>query len=365
MLEVIDIEGFMSFKKTCVPLKRINVLIGANGSGKSNFVQLFNFLRQMTTKDFPIHVGRMGGTDRFFHNGLENTRRINIEMKFKTEKPDCSNVYRCTLTHTTAGNVFIVSDEGGFWDRNSYDRPKWDTITHGGLWSNLESEKKLTTINRYVRDYMRSYRVYHFDDTSFNADKKRYHNVSDNDFYREEASNLGPFLYRLKNEDENSYQNIVERIRLAVPFFEDFYLKPGKPDINNITLEWKEKGTDAYRDVYSLSDGTLRFICLAVLFLQPEPPETIIIDEPELGLHPFAISQLAALIRSTKKPQIILATQSVTLLDEFYPDDIIVAERRDQEGSELRRLKEEELEIWYKEYSLGDLWLKNLLGGRP
>ena len=227
---------------------------------------------------------------------------------------------------TTADNVFTVSDEGGFWDRNSYDGLSGSSITHGGLWSNLESDEKLTTINRYVRDYMRSYRVYHFDDTSFNADKKRPHNVFDNDFYREDASNLAPFLYRLKNEDENSYQNIVESIRLVAPFFEDFVLKPGKPDSNLIKLEWKEKGTDAYRDGYSLSDGTLRFICLAVLFLQPEPPSTIIIDEPELGLHPFAISQLAALIRSTES-QVILATQSVTLLDEFYPDDIIVAER--------------------------------------
>ena len=128
MLEHIYIEGFMSFKKTDISLKRVNVLIGANGSGKSNFVRLFNFLRQMmTTKDFNFYVGKMGGTNRFFHNGVKNTETINIAMLFKTEKPDFSNVYRCTLTHTSEGDVFTVrvnvSDEGGFWDKNSYGQP--------------------------------------------------------------------------------------------------------------------------------------------------------------------------------------------------------------------------------------------------
>ena len=364
MLEVIDIEGFMSFKKTRISLERVNILIGANGSGKSNFVRLFNFLRQMTTKDFRAYVGNMGGTNRFFHNGRKNTKTINIAMGFEAKEPDLRNFYECTLTPTPDSNIFTILDRGGFWDKNTpYLGPKWKLITDGGEWSNRDSMLQIG-INRYVRNYMRSYRVYHFHDTSFTADMKMSRNVSDNDFYREDASNLAPFLYRLKNKDENSYQNIVESIRLVAPFFEDFDLKPEKLDSNRIKLEWKEKGTDTYRDGYSLSDGTLRFICLAVLFLQPEPPSTIIIDEPELGLHPFAISQLAALIRSTES-QVILATQSVTLLDEFYPDDIIVVERRDQEGAELKRLEKEELKTWAEEYSLGEMWCKNLLGGRP
>lgn len=106
-------------------------------------------------------------------------------------------------------------------------------------------------------------------------------------------------------------------------------------------------------------------MCLVTALLQPEPPSTIIIDEPELGLHPYAITLLGGLLRSAStRMQIIVSTQSVPLLNEFSIDDLIVVER-DNEVSVFKRLDEDEFSGWLDNYSVGELWEKNILGGRP
>ena len=152
---------------------------------------------------------------------------------------------------------------------------------------------------------------------------------------------------------------------LVAPFFDSFILAPSQLNERKIKLVWRHKDSDAYFDAYSLSDGTLRFICLATLLLQPNPTELILLDEPELGLHPFAIHILAEMLEAASIPsQILLATQSVTLLNYFAIKDIIVA-KKDGRQTAFHRLNEEKLRIWLDEYSLGELWEKNLLGGRP
>jgi len=136
---------------------------------------------------------------------------------------------------------------------------------------------------------------------------------------------------------------------------------------DKIRLEWSHLGTDAYFDASSISDGTLRFIALATLFLQPRRfrPSVILVDEPELGMHPYAITLLASLMKlASVNTQVIVATQSSLLLDHFEPEDVLVADRV-HGGTRLTRLDSAELESWLEEYSLGQLWEKNELGGRP
>lgn len=117
------------------------------------------------------------------------------------------------------------------------------------------------------------------------------------------------------------------------------------------------------------SDGTIRYIALATLLLQPKEtmPNVIIIDEPELGLHPFAIIQLAEMIKEASiNTQVIIATQSPGLVDEFEANQITIIERdEDSESTLARKLDEEELSEWLTNYSLSELWNKNVLGGRP
>jgi predicted ATPase len=191
--------------------------------------------------------------------------------------------------------------------------------------------------------------------------------VDDNEFLRPDGSNLASFLYYLREKHETSYSLIRRTIQRVTPFFDDFRLRPLSLKPDNIKLEWRHKNSDQYFDASSLSDGTLRFIVLTTLFLQPKKflPSVILVDEPELGLHPYAIEMLASLIRSASKDtQVIVSTQSSLLLDHFDPADVLVANRMGG-GTQITRLEPTQLSNWLEDYSLGQLWEKNEFAGRP
>ncbi len=196
---------------------------------------------------------------------------------------------------------------------------------------------------------------------------KKTADINDNRYLRPDGSNLAAFLYYLREKHETSYSLIRRTVALVAPFFDDFLLEPQRLNTDKIRLEWRHKGSDAYFDVSSLSDGTLRFIALTTLFLQPETyrPSVILVDEPELGLHPYAITMLASLVKQASvKTQVILSTQSPLLLDHFQPEDVLVTDRVDG-GTQFTRLESAGLVSWLQDYSLGQLWEKNELGGRP
>ena len=191
--------------------------------------------------------------------------------------------------------------------------------------------------------------------------------MSDNRYFRPDGSNLVSILYYLRKKHRISYNLVQKTVRLVAPFFEDFVLNPLALNPDMIALQWRQKGSDEYFDMAHFSDGSLRFIALATLLLQPEIlcPSVTLIDEPELGLHPFAITILASLIkRASVHTQIIVATQSSLLLDHFEPEDVIVTNRINGQ-TEFKRLNREAPDTWLEDYSLGELWEKNEFGGRP
>jgi len=219
---------------------------------------------------------------------------------------------------------------------------------------------------RVIKSIMQRWQVYHFHDTSSTALIKNPHYIDDNKYLRHDAGNLAAFLYQMQQNSRPYYRRIVETIQSVTPFFEDFILAPSTNPLL-IFLNWKERGGDPAMvfGPHQLSDGTLRLMALITLLLQPSLPQLIVIDEPELGLHPYAISILAGLLKSiSSKTQIIVSTQSVTLVDQLEPKHIIVVDREDNQ-SVFKRLDTEELDTWLEEYSLGELWEKNVLGGRP
>ncbi|HTW35410.1 MAG TPA: AAA family ATPase, partial [Rhizomicrobium sp.] len=184
---------------------------------------------------------------------------------------------------------------------------------------------------------------------------------------RPDGSNLAAFLFMLRNAHPQSYALIRGAVQRVAPFFDDFILAPDPQNTETIRLAWKHKASDQYFGASALSDGSLRFIVLATLFLQPERfrPSVILVDEPELGLHPYAVTLLAAMVKQAAvETQVILSTQSGLLLDNFEPDDVLVAERMEG-GTHLTRLEPPKLASWLEDYSLGQLWEKNELGGRP
>ena len=214
---------------------------------------------------------------------------------------------------------------------------------------------------------MQRWRVYHFLDTGATSPIKKTRDLHDNRYLRPDGANLAAFLYLLREKYASEYDLIRRTVRLVAPFFEDFSLEPLALNPDTIRLEWRHQRSDAYFDAASLSDGTLRFMALATLLLQPEAlrPSVILIDEPELGLHPYAISLLASLVKQASlKSRVILATQSPILLDHFEPEDVLVTDLVEGQTT-FTRLDANDLEAWLEEYSLGQLWEKNELGGRP
>ena len=363
-VDKITIEGFKSISSVEVELRPINVLIGANGSGKSNFIGAFDFLRAIRAGHLQNYVARSGGAERLLHFGARVTDRLRIHVYFQ----DGINQYRIVLSPTDSDQLYPITENVFFWDRNRYPQP-FDVplIRLGGEAGISGSGGHIRTIETSVRNHLDHWRIYHFHDTSSNSAIKKTGDVHDNRFLRPDGSNLASFLYFLRERHSTEYDLIRRTIQLAAPFFDDFQLEPLALNQDKIRLEWRHKGSDSYFDASSFSDGTLRFIALATLFLQPEHlrPSVILLDEPELGLHPYAVTLLESLVGSASvDTQVILATQSPTLLDHFSPEDVLVADRVDG-ATQFTHLDPEQLKVWLKSYSLGELWEKNELGGRP
>jgi len=354
-LSRIVLRGFKSIRECDLELKELNVLIGPNGAGKSNFIGFFRLIQQMLAGKLQLYVSRQGGPDALLYFGRKKTEQLSAELYFG------DNGYKFVL-EPTQDNRMMFAEENFWWNRWG----DWD-IGSGHFETAVETQKDQTKIYDYTVPAMKSWRLFHFHDTSDSARVKQRHAININDYLRPDARNLAAFLYLLKNQHPAHYQRIVKTIRLVAPFFNDFYLRPQPDNKNQIELEWTEQEEDTPFKAHLLSDGTLRFICLTTVLMQPEAfqPETILIDEPELGLHPFAIRLLASMLRSTaKNRQIIVSTQATDLLNEFDAEDVIVADR-DESGTYLHRLDADSLASWLEEYSLGELWQKNIIGGRP
>ncbi len=358
-LEKITIKGYKSIRALeDFPLTSLNILIGANGSGKTNFISAFKLLNQIADEKLQLFVGQQGGAETFFHFGQKTTNQIALDLKFG------ENGYQCSLL-PAAGDSLIFGDEVIAYFPYAYDTSIGKGQRETRLREEIQKKPDKMTIADYVLRALRSWRVYHFHDTSAAARVKQKGDINDNEVLRADASNLAAFLYFLREKKNAYYQKIVATIRQVAPFFEDFSLRPDPLNPEKIQLEWREVGSDAYFNAHLLSDGTLRFICLATLLLQPKLPSTILIDEPELGLHPYAIALLADLLKSAAtETQVIVSTQSTSLVNKFDPEDIIVVDREDGQST-FKRLGAADLENWLDAYGMGDLWEKNLIGGRP
>jgi predicted ATPase len=339
-LSKLTIKGFKSIRSLeNFELSKMNVLIGGNGAGKSNFIDFFRLLRAMMELSLPeLESSNLkafiadGGSDDFLFNGPKVTPQIEVEMYFG------NNGYRFKLAPTSEGTFLINREErlyksgtAGWWDMGG-----------GHQTPELLSERKKkgvsggTSIAAYIFNSIESWRIYHFHDTSNSAPMRRYESIDDHDYLRFNAENLAPFLLHLRNDHEEVYRHIIQTIKLVAPFFDDFVLRPNKQE--TVRLRWKQKGSDYPLKPHHLSDGTIRFICLTTALLQPTPPSTFIVDEPELGLHPYALEILAELMQAaSQKTQLIVSTQSPMLVDHFEPEQIIVV-NREQGASTFRRL---------------------------
>ncbi|MCH7400415.1 AAA family ATPase [Belliella kenyensis] len=353
MLQNIKIEGFKSIKTLDLKLSPINLLIGSNGVGKSNFISFFKLVNNIYEQRLQQYSLK-SGVDNLLHYGRKNTAEIKGYLDFG------NNAYEFLLFPSDDGTLFIGTEDSILPGNTIYQKSySSDFIKESTI------KNSATIRNKYLREHLVSYKIYHFHDTSSSAPLRSFADISNNRILKEEGENLPAFLYYLQEKHPKHFKMIEMVVKSVFPFFDRFDLAPFFLDENKIELEWYEKEHPEH-PFYArhFSDGTLRFIALTTLFLQPNLPKTIIIDEPELGLHPFAISKLAGMIKKASvHSQIIIATQSVNLVNEFSADDIIVANRENNQ-TVFKRQSEESLKNWLEEYSIGELWEKNVIGGR-
>ncbi len=358
-LNKIKLSGFKSIREMELDLTSLNILIGPNGVGKSNFIHFFRFMNQLRSKELQIYVSQKGTAERFLHFGEKETKSIQAHLQFDP------NEYKVELVPTQEGKLIFKSEEVIFnADKIRYQGgiKRFSLANAGQEESGLPPPSTLTAAS-HVSGYIADWKIYHFHDTSDTSALKKVSNINDNVRLSPQGENLAAFLFSIQRTTE--YQKIVETIQRVAPFFQDFILIPDKNNIDQIRLRWKHKGSDSYFDANSLSDGTLRFICLTTLLLQPYHPTVILLDEPELGLHPYAIHLLAAMIKSAStKTQIIASTQSVTLANQFEWQNIVIVEQKDG-ASHFSRLEESDVKIWLDDYKMGELWEKNLIRGTP
>ncbi|MER5432586.1 AAA family ATPase [Streptomyces sp. NPDC002588] len=362
----ITVSGYKSIDQVELALSPVTVLVGPNGAGKTNFIEAVELLGRIADGELGMEVGLRGGAVAMLHDVAKGSAGIGLRVE--ADDGDLVNAYEATLVPSHRGELVFAREVVEFHDKARYEQPLKQEIGRGHSESKLaeaaeEGSFGAGGVARHALEILRGCRVYHFHDTTPGAPVKQPGYASDTEVLHPDARNLAAFLLRLREEHMAEYRQIVRTVRSVAPFFREFVLT--EDAAARVSLRWKQYGSDTVFPADALSDGTLRFICLAVLLLQPRPPALLVLDEPELGLHPFAITVLAELFRSASAhSQILAATQSVTLVDQFGLDELVVAERVDG-STKLDRPDPDALAAWLDSYSLGDLWLKNLLGGRP
>lgn len=364
-LQEVTIKGYKSIafdRPVTLKLNDVSILLGANGAGKSNIVSFFRMLSYMMSKSFGKYVEMSGTSSALLHYGAKKTPVMSGELRFSDS--ESMDTYSFSLANATPDRL-IITEEHVVWHRKENVKPYEITLELGFKESALaESDNPVA---KSIFQMLSCCKVYQFHDSSVDGPLRQACPVETADYLQSHGNNLPSFLLFLRENYKDSYNRIVDYIRDVVPQFQDFYLEPTN---RFVSLRWMDNSATDYRfNAYQFSDGSIRFIALATLLLQPPQtmPNVIILDEPELGLHPYAITQLAEMIKDASiHAQIIIATQSKDLVDHFDIDNISIVEMdKDTQSTSVTHLSDEEYHLWLQKYTISELWDKNIIGGRP
>lgn len=364
-LKSVVIRGYKSIcfdAPVSLSIGSVNILLGANGAGKSNIVSFFKMLGYMMSKSFARYVEMSGTANSLLHYGAKNTPVMEGELKFSDGKS--VDTYHFKLANA-APDRLIVTEESVQWYREGEDKP-YD-VPIEPIFKESALADSNDAVAKSIYSMLTYCKVYQFHDSSAAGPLRQACPVETSNYLQAHGNNLPSFLYFLREHYNDSYKRIVSYVKDAVPQFEDFYLESVG---NYISLRWMDNSaTDYVFNAHQFSDGSIRFIALATLLLQPKEtmPKVIILDEPELGLHPFAITQLTQMIKDAAlHSQIIIASQSKDLVDYFDIDNISVVEMdKARFCTTVKTLNERDYKLWLERYTVSELWDKNIIGGRP
>ena len=371
-IESVRIKGFRSLADVDLSnLQNANVLIGANGSGKSNFIRFFEMMSWMLrSRRLGEFVERHGGADDQLYGGNRVTPRMEAELALRTEAG--RNDYRFALVHAHPDRFVFTEEAFRFSGSGFPTEARWQHAPSGqseaaivDIAQAVPSPGANPTTARVIVHLLKSCHVYQFHDTSDTSNLKKRWDAEDNNYLRTHGGNLAAVLHRLEQDDVRRFDLICRHVRRVLPVFDRFQVDES---YGKVSLRWKATGTDRTFGAHLTSDGSLRFFALVTLLNLPLEmlPNVLLLDEPELGLHPAAVALVGGMIKSLAVDrQIIVATQSPLLVDAFDLEEIIVLNLRDGRTT-FCRPDADEYRRWLDEgFMPGEIWQKNLIGGRP
>ena len=369
-IESMRIQGFRSFADVSITsLPKATVFIGPNGSGKTNFIKFFAMMSFMQDRELRDFVAHQGGADDQLFGGSDQTPSLSAEVSLRTESGRID--YKFTLAHTADDRFFFAEEAFRFGSTELTNSTDWRYLGRGHSEAAIVerakpgvSQRRSTAAREAARRIVNFFDICAIHDTSSSLAIRGSCEIEDNSHLHVSATNLAAVLYRLEQEDIRRYERICQQIRRILPGFDRFFLEENS---NRVQLRWRAKWSNKTIGTHITSDGSLRFFALVTLLNLPSEmlPEVLLIDEPEVGLHPAAVSLIGEMIKSiATERQVIVTTQSPRLVDVFEIDEILVLDLH--EGQTLvRHLSSDDYQAWLSEYSSGDLWEKNLFGGRP
>jgi len=382
LLDTIRLENILSYSMTTLELGSLNVLIGANASGKSNLIEIISLLAA-TPNNLLIPIREGGGVTDWLWKGSENTSSIaSIKVSLPySPSPNQHLQYQFAFTRNyhrfeLVDEAIVDNDIQYYSYQNGY--PILNTLIDTTHRTQRQLQRRDVSIEQSILSQRREADLYpeltylanQFNQIRFYREwnlgrytMPRLPQKADlpNDFLLEDASNLGLIINQLQNNPSTKKQ-LLTLLQEFCGYIEDITTKT---EGNTIQIFFHERGLRQPVPVTRLSDGTLRYLCLLAIFCHPEPPPLICLEEPELGLHPDILPTIAPLLQEcAKRTQLIVTTHSDVIVDALTdtPESIIVCER-DENGSQLKRLQQTDLKIWLEKYSLGQLWRSGEIGG--
>jgi predicted ATPase len=396
-LQQVKLRNFLSFgpEPTALQCHALNVFIGPNASGKSNFLEALGMLARCPS-DIQDTIRTGGGVQEWLWKGSATPPLASVEVEVESRRADMPLFYR--LEFTQVGQRMEITDEvlenaksfpgkdmpyffyrfqRGHPVLNVHESTKKEGFQSEGHLRKLQAEdidlkqsilsqrkdpQAYPEITHLGRDFarIRLYREWNFGRNT----TPRLPQPADlpEDFLLEDASNLGLVLNDLQHQA--SSKNAI--LGYLKKFYEQVESYSVKVYGGTVQVYVHEKGTGSpIIPATRLSDGTLRYLCLLAVLCHPTPPPVVCIEEPEIGLHPDMIATVAELLRgASRRTQLFITTHSDALVDALTdsPDAVIVCERGDN-GTQLKRLEPDKLKDWLKRYSLGELWMKGEIGG--
>lgn len=396
MITEIKLVNFLSFEDETFHLdKKQNVLVGINGSGKSNLLKALRLVKEGVSgiglRKYVID--NLGGLDNILFKSIENNKNGKIGLHFTLDhnvvqkfgfrftddiiysieiykQPSTSNYYVKEKIQNNKGFIYLDFDSGN-GVLNELDKSatykktalvKYDDFiesTELALSKIYDTDRyyALSTIRKAIGDII----VYDYFDTTPKSNIRKPMLPTSEKRLLPDGTNLPQILNTIKINHKSSYNKIAEMLNEVNPKFKGF-------DFNfiggNIELMLEEEGLNSSVHVNNISDGTLRYLCLLSILFNPDRGSLICIDEPEVGLHPDMISNIGnSIVDASEYSIFLISTHSENLLNCFNIENIRVFEKDERNSSKISFYEEKDFEGWYEDFSIGKMWRQGDLGG--